>query len=203
MSRMEQEHRDSLMAQQLQEQENDRLRQGSRGGTSAPPGNAYPGAAAFGGGGNMSAMQKREMEMSDEELARMLQKQEQMGFGAPEPGQEHFKVAGVRIPETQTRDGVIFFGVDVTAQQAGKTWRVWKRYTMFEELKQKCEVYGIHGTFPPKTWLPSRAASAATVEQRKRQLQAWLHEMIEKAKTSRGSDLQPLINTFLDVRDHI
>ena len=113
------------------------------------------------------------------------------------PQGQEFNIVGVRIASHEEREGVMYFIIEVTTID-GNSWKVYKRYNMFFDLREKCDRHG-HTTshsFPSKTLLK---VTGEALDERRKSLDWYMTEMTEKARQPWGGVLRPVLTEFLSL----
>eukprot|EP01060_Flectonema_neradi_P022174 TRINITY_DN3045_c0_g2_i3.p1 TRINITY_DN3045_c0_g2~~TRINITY_DN3045_c0_g2_i3.p1 ORF type:complete len:632 (+),score=157.75 TRINITY_DN3045_c0_g2_i3:72-1967(+) len=220
VSQLEQEQRDLALAQEMQNEENKSTRgSGARSGgyNSSQPAYSQRQAQSYGGsyGSNsgtsyegVGGVSRLEQEQRDMALAQEMQDQEnrkssQRGGSSSNYGTNHqgdgetVRVQSVSVCDTQVLDTVTYYIVQVSMTN-GKSWKLQKRYSVFDTLHQKFSNAGYPGSnFPPKSMFK---VSGQGIEQRRAQLNMWLSDLVEKAKVEhRPMELRAALMDFLEL----
>eukprot|EP01061_Rhynchopus_euleeides_P041314 TRINITY_DN7171_c0_g2_i1.p1 TRINITY_DN7171_c0_g2~~TRINITY_DN7171_c0_g2_i1.p1 ORF type:complete len:2989 (+),score=1239.68 TRINITY_DN7171_c0_g2_i1:95-8968(+) len=111
--------------------------------------------------------------------------------------EDAFEIMAARLLSHESRDGTTYYVVDVTST-FGESWKVYKRYNMFLDLRSRCKSLGHDTTcsFPSKTLL---RVSGEALEERRKALDWYMTELVDKAKQPWGGVLRPFLTEFLQV----
>ena len=112
--------------------------------------------------------------------------------------EEQFEIMAARLLSHESRDSTTYFVIDVTST-FGESWKVYQRYNSFFELRARSKALG-HETschFPSKTLL---RVSGEALEERRKALDWYMTELVDKAKQPWGGVLRPLLTEFLQVQ---
>ena len=109
-----------------------------------------------------------------------------------------FGIIAARLTSQEERNGTTYYVIEVSPTE-GKPWKVFKRYNMFFDLRARCKDLG-HDTachFPSKSIL---RVSGEALEERRKALDWYMTEIVDKAKQTWGGALQPLLTEFLQLQ---
>jgi len=146
----------------------------------------------------LSQLKIKEMHLGNDKNNKIATKQD-------DDDDDEKEIKSMIISDIRSEQSYGEYRVDIICDDY-KTWTVWKRYSEFEGLYNKLQMFGMHGShhpFPSKSWL-FKSNNDSLMKSRKITLNGWLETVLSKYKDiNKNKNNQQKTGTFQVLHDFV